>query len=292
MGRPLNRQKYFEVTAPHQIQATIWGANDTGSTAGYLSGQNSSHRFKATTANGTSIATLVNGSGNLVSGTSFVEVFPEGSYPTLSATGTAALKALNATVIVNGGRNYAVGNYLNLTGGTYTNAANVSVTAVNASNGNAVTAVSAPVAGTQGYTVLPANVADIAMTTVTGNGTGATIGFNFGVESANITFGGAGYTNANVVVEGATVAPTFANPTVTGGVVSTGAVVVTSPGVVNVNPVIDVEDMSGATEYVNTISSKYVVTYQGNVYRWLPKGAEIPSDYDSLGVKLAYLDTL
>ena len=290
MGRPLRAQYYFGASAPHQIQATVWGSADPSSTAGYLSGQNSSHRFKSTTVHGTSVTTLVNGPGSLVSGTSFVKVFPEGTYPITPATGSAKLKALAATVVVNGGTNYQVNDYIHLVGGTFTSAANVQVLSV--SGANAVVSVSAPVAGTQGYTVLPANVAAIATANVTGNGSGAVIGFNFGVESATVATGGANYTVANFQLVGATTAPTFVQPTVTGGVVTTGAVTVSTPGVVNVNPVVSITESTGTTEYVNRITSNYVVTYQGNVYKWFAKGATIPSDYAGLGVKVAYLDTL
>ena len=294
MGRPLRAQYYFGASAPHQIQATVWGPADPSSTAGYLSGQNSSHRFKSTTVNGTSVATLVNGSGRLVSGTCFVKVFPEGTYPITSATGSAKLKALAATGAANvavGGINYQPGDYIHFVGGTFTNAANVQVLTVTGV-ANAVVTVSSPVAGTQGYTTLPANVAAIATANASGIGTGAVLAFNFGVESATVLTGGANYTVADFEVAGDTVQPTFTQPTVTGGAVATGAVPVLTPGVVKVNPVVTITESAGTTEYVKRITSNYVVTYQGNVYKWFAKGATIPSDYAGLGVKVCYLDTL
>jgi hypothetical protein len=292
MGRPINAQRFLGANAPHQIQATVWGTADSSATAGYLTQQNSPHRFRTTTVNGTSLTTFVNGSGNLVAGTSYVKVFPEGSYVTTPATGTAKLKALaTGNSVVSGGNGYVVGDYINFVGGTFTTAANVQVTAI--SGANAVVSVSSPVAGTQGYTVLPSNVAAITTSNATGNGSGAVLSFNFGVESASVTTGGAGYTAAAFVVEGETVAPTFTQPTVVAYAVTTGAVVVLTPGVVNVNPVVVIEESSGTTEYVKTLTSmNYLNTYQGNQYRWLYKGQIIPSDYASLGVKLCYLDTL
>ena len=292
MGRPINSQRYLGAVAPHQIQATVWGKADSGSTAGYLSKQNSPHRFVATTVNGTSLTTFVNGAGNLVAGTSYVAAFPVGTQPTTPATGTAKLKALaTGNSVVYGGTGYKVGDYINFVGGTNTTAANVQVTAISAAN--AVVSVSTPVAGVQGYTVLPANIAGITTSTATGNGTGAILSFNLGVESAAVATGGVGYTSAIFVVQGETVAPTFTQPAVSGGAVTTGAVTVLTPGIVNVNPVVTIEEVTGATEYVKTLTSAhYLNTYQGNQYRWLYKGKAIPSDYSSLGVKIAYLDTL
>jgi hypothetical protein len=292
MGRPINAQRFLGATAPHQIQATVYGPADSGSTAGYLTKQNSPHRFRAATVNGSSLTTFVNGSGNLVVGTSYVAVFPVGTIPTTPATGSAKLKGISATTIISGGTGYAALDYLTLVGGTFTSAVNVQVLTVNGAN--AVLTVSAPVAGTQGYTVLPANVAAIATTTNSANGAGAVIGFNFGVESATVATGGAGYTDATFIVNGAKTAPTFTEPTVVSGAVSTGAVVVLTAGIVNVNPTVTIEGNSGtATEYVKTITSaNYLNTYQGNQYRWLYKEQAIPSDYNSLAVKLAYLDTL
>jgi hypothetical protein len=290
MGRPINNQKFLGANAPHQIQATVYGPADSGSTAGYLSKQNSPHRFMATTVNGTSLTPFVNGAGNLVVGTSYVKVFPEGTQPTTPATGTANLKAIAATKIVFGGSGYNANDYITLVGGVNTSNANVKVLTVNS---GAIVSVSSPVAGTQGYTVLPANVAAIPTANSTGNGSGAIIGFNFGVESAGVVNGGAGYTSAVFVVGGETVAPTFTQPTVGGGVVATGAVTVLTPGIVNVNPVVTIEGQAGTTEYVKTLTSmNYLNTYQGNQYKWFYKDQPIPSDYATLGVKAAYLDTI
>ena len=291
MGRPIKHKVYLGATAPHQIQATVYGPADSGATAGYLTKQNSPHRFRSHTVNGNSLTTFVNGSGNLISGTSYVKVFPVGTIPTTPATGSVKLKALAATTVSNGGSGYMVNDYITLVGGTYTSAANVQVLSINGAN--AVVTVSAPVAGTQGYTALPANVSAIATAKSTGNGVGAVIGFNFGVESATVASGGANYTNAVFIVNGATVAPTFTQPTVVGGAVTTGAVSVLTPGTVNVNPTVTIEGEAGTTEYVKTITSmNYLNTYQGNQYRWFYNEQPIPSDYLSLGVKLAYLDTL
>jgi hypothetical protein len=294
MGRPINGQRYFGAVAPHQIQAAVWGAKDTGVTAGYLSGQNSPRRFKSTTANGTSLTTLANGVANVVAGTCSVNVFAVGTEPTTCATGVATLMAIGNANVTSGGANYKPGDYIILVGGTFSAAANVKVLTVGA--GNAVATLSTPVnqgPGVQKYTVLPANIAAIPTANATGNGSGAVVSFNFGVDTATVTSGGAGYTTANFAVVGATVAPTFTQPTVTNGVVATGAVTVTSVGVVDVNPVVTITAGVEDTEALSYMSSmNYLETFQGNRYRWFYKNATIPSDYASLGVKVAYLDTL
>lgn len=302
MGRPINKQTYLgtvgttSTPVKHQIQATIWGAKDSSATAGYLTRQNSPHRFRSTTVNGTSVTTLVNGSGNLVSGTAYVKVFPAGTIPTVVATGSATLKAIGNANVVSGGTGYQPGDYITLVGGTYSAAANVQVLTV--SGANAITSLSTPVNfsyGTQKYTALPSNIAGIATANATGNGTGAIVSFNFGVDTAAVLTGGAGYVQAEMYINGATVAPTFANLAVSGGAVTVNAnVVVSAPGVVNVNPVVVIQgDNPADVEYVKTMTSmNYLNTYQGNQYRWISKGGTIPSDWSGLGVKLAYLDTL
>lgn len=291
MGRPINAQRFLGATAPHQIQATVWGTADSGSTAGYLAQQNSPRRFRTTTINGSSITTFVNGPGNLVAGTSFVKVFPlSGSAPTVDATGSAKLKAVSLAV-ANGGANYQVGDTVTLVGGAFTAAAHTTVATLG--SGNSIATLNAIAGGTEGYTALPANVLAIATSTNSANGHGAILSANFGVESASVLTGGAGYTTAQFLVNGATTAPTFTQPTVTNGVVATGAVTVLTPGVVNVNPTVTIEEATGATEYVSTLTSmNYLNTFQGNQYRWLYRGQAVPSDYAALGVKLAYLDTL
>ncbi len=297
MGRPIKSREFLGANATHQIQSTTWGSKDTGATAGYLTAQNSPRRFRSATINGTSLTTFVNGPGNLVSGTSYVKVFPEGSYPTTYARGFATLKAVGNANIVSGGTGYKVGDFLLLVGGTKASAANIQVAAVSG-NANVITALSSPINygyGQQAYSILPTNINAITTSNVTGNGTGAIVSFNFGVDTANVSNGGAGYTAATYVVKHATVAPAFANLAVAGGAVTpTANLVVTNPGVVNVNPVVIVEgDNAVDTEYVRTITSmNYVNTFQGNQYRWLPKGATPQTDYPTLAVKTAFLDTL
>jgi hypothetical protein len=291
MGRPIVRQTYLGANAPHQIQATAWGSSDTGATAGYLTKQNSPRRFRVKTVNGTSLTNFVNGPGNIVSGTSYVNVFPVGTQPTTYATANATLKTLGNANVTFGGQNYKAGDFLTLVGGIFTNAANVQVLTVTG-NANSISSLSTPVAGVQNYTTLPANVAAIA-TTTSGNGSGALVSFNFGVATANILTAGAGYTTAVLVVGGETTSPVFIQPAVVGGAVTLGPVTIQNPGIVNVNPVATVEEETGNVEYLSYLQSmNFLNTYQGHRYRWLDKGQPIPADYAGLNVKLAYLDTL
>ena len=294
MGRPLNRQRFLLTAAPHQIQCTTWGTADSGATAGYLHKQNSPRRFRTTTVNGTSLTNFTNGPGNLVSGTTYVKVFPVGTQPTTYATGNVTLKSLaTGNAVTSGGAGYKIGDTLTFVGGTFNTAATVTVTANSAVG--AVTSVSTPViAGI--YSAPPANVSAIPVTG--GNGAGAILSFNFGVNTANVSTAGVGYTSAVFVVDGGpnqgdTVSPTFTQPVVSSGAVTLGPVTVLTPGIINFAPVVTIEEQTGATEYVSTLTSmNYVNTYSGRQYRWLYKGQAIPSDYATLQVSLAYLDTL
>ena len=302
MGRPLNKQKYFgnvglsNVPVPHQIQASVWGPNDGAATAGYLSGQNSSHRFKATTANGASVCTLVNGPNPAAAGQVAVAVYPLGSDPTTYATATANLKVVNVGVTFGGTGTYHVGDVLTLTGGTYANQPKVTVTSV---SGGLVTGANVfPAVANQGFVALPANIVAVASSdTTNANGVGATFNVTFGVESVNITSGGAGY-GADVALSFPQGLPTWTEPVATGtatlGIVN-NSITVSNPGVLNIaNPTVVVGSASGTTEYVKNIQSDNVLlTFGGNVYQWLPKGAVPPVDYASpFKLKMAYLNTL
>jgi hypothetical protein len=295
MGRPISNNFLgtvgsTTVNAVHQIQSTTWGAKDTSAVQGYLTKQNSTSRFAATTAKGTSMTTLSNGTP-ISAGYSAVKVFPVGNDPIVYANATAKLKAVSAT-LVNGGGTYHANDVLSFVGGTSAHAANVTVNTVGANN--TIATFTLNVSGTnQQYTALPANIAGVATTdTTNANGTGAIFSVNFGLESVAITGGGLNYTGANIILPQATINPTT-TATIVGGVVQ-NSVVVNTPGVVNVgNPTVVVEGTSGTTEYAKKIqSSTQVLTHSGNVYTWLPRGATVPSDYSNLSVKLAFLDTL
>ena len=301
MGRPLNPRFLGTIAngapAVHQIQALVFGAADGSATAGHLTAQNSPHRFRATTVNGTSLTTLAPAAG-LAKGQAAVKVFPIASYPTTYATANATLGVTGNAAVVKGGAGYVVGDYVNLVGGTFSVAANVKVLAV---TGGAVTSLSTPIniVGNQMYSALPANISSIATANATGVGTGLTVAANFGLDEAWILTGGAGYTpssSATVTFESPVglAEATVTNPTTTvGGAVTTGQLTVTNSGILNAMPQVTVQNDSQSTiEYVKTIGNHYVNTYSGNQYKWLARGGNVPSDYAGLGVKLAFLDTL
>lgn len=296
MGRPIKRQKYFDHVGPnhtpaiHQIQSTTWGAADSSVQPGYLTKQKSQNKFRAHTVNGNSLTVLCNGTPTST-GFSSVKVFPLGNDPITYATGTANLKAVNAT-LVSGGGQYHVNDVLNLVGGTSAHAANITVNSVGANNTIATFTLNT-IATNQGYVALPSNIAGVATTdTTNANGTGAIFSVNFGLESVNITYGGSNYSNANIAFPQATNQPTT-TPIILGGVVQNNVVVNTS-GIINVgNPTMVIEGNNGTTEYVKYLQSEHqLLTFQGHVYNWLPKGAIPPADYQTLGISLAYLDTL
>ena len=294
MGRPINRQKFLGSKATHQIQATVWGPNDTGNgnaQVGYLTKQNSTNRFRAHTVNGNSLTTLSNGTPTM-SGYSAVKCFPVGSDPLTYATGTANLKVINATLKL-GGNGYAANNTITLVGGTFGNAATITINSVFGNTAPNVYTLNTVL--NQGYSVLPSNLANVT-TTSNGSGTGATFVVNFGLESVNVATGGANYTSVTPAFPGATTKPTTTAFISAGSVVNN--VAVNTPGVINVTPVVVFEGSSGTTEYVKYIqSATNIITFNasgngtGNVYNWLYLGQPVPSDYANLSIKLAYLDT-
>ena len=138
---------------------------------------------------------------SLNTGISAVTITAAGSYatiPTLTATvGTGAtlqaiMKAITASV-AGGGSGYAVNDTIPLAGGTFTAAAVLTVTSVSS---GAITGVSISTAGA--YTALPSN--PISQSSTSGSGTGATFDIiAWGLEGANVTANGTGYTSASVL---------------------------------------------------------------------------------------------
>jgi len=306
MGRPIKKQQYLGtigttgVAVPHQIQASVWGTNDSGPTAGYLTAQNSTNRFRATTVNGTSLVELANVTP--VQGQATVKLFPIDGYPTVLATGNATVGTVGNGNVILGGIGYKVGDTVTAVGGTFATAAAYTVTA-NTGNGVISSLLTPTVAITaQQYSVLPANIAGMT-TTTSGNGAGAIISSNFGLSTAYILTGGAGYSapsgsgTAVVTFEtggAGTVEALVTNPTVTGGAVATGQLTVTQVGVLNAEPVVDVENIGGdVTQYVKYLTStNYLETFAAGQYKWLPRGGNVPADYSSLNIPLGFLDTL
>ena len=115
------------------------------------------------------------------------------SIPTLGASGNGSgavlvphMRAL-AAAIVGGGSGYAVNDTITLTGGTFSAAAVLTVTAVNA---GVITAVNITTVGS--YTVLPAN--PVAQGSTSGSGTGATFNITaWGLDTISVSSGGSGY---------------------------------------------------------------------------------------------------
>lgn len=122
--------------------------------------------------------------------------------PGVSDTGTntatyVATMRLEGGTIVSPGSGYAVGNILNITGGTRTIQASIRVTAVNGTGGIAAIALQSSGGG---YSVLPANP---ATGTTTGAGAGGQINLTWAIDGVSIIDGGNGYTaNAPLVFSG------------------------------------------------------------------------------------------
>jgi hypothetical protein len=295
MGRPLN-PRYLGPNAPRQIQALVYGVADSVATPGYLAGQNSPTRFRTTTVNGTSLTALANGP-TPTNGQCVVKVFPVNGYVTAFATANATLGVTGNANVINGGSGYAVNDYITINGGTFGNAANIQVLAVNSGK---ITKLSAPVnaVGNQKYTALPANIAGMSTTASTGTGTGAVIQAHFGLDTSYITGGGAGYTAPNVTVTYetrvyGTQKATVTNPVTSAGAVTLGQLTVLTPGILDAIPTVTVENVSqSVVEYAKKIYAHYLTCFSGSVYKWHSRGLVFYPDYVTLGVKFAYLDTV
>lgn len=288
MGRPIKRQIYLGANAPHQIQATVWPAGAGSASSGYLVKQNSDERFVAlaTSANTSpTLCQLVNGAPGNVAQAS-VKFFP-GLTTANGATASANLKVVGAA-LVQGGVGYTANSTLDLVGGTFGNVSTLTVNSVFSGNGAVETFTINTVANQQ-YTALPSDIY-IVQTTDPGNvGQGASFNVSFGIESVHVTNGGQGYSgNVAAKISGGITDPVLTTTATVGNITAIG---VTSPGSGFTHiPPVGIEDLSGTTEYVRHLAAYRVITWTGNVYRWVPKGYPVPPDFNN--VNFGFLDTL
>lgn len=137
-----------------------------------------------------------------------------------AAANVQSLQLVSANLVL-GGNNYVVGENVAVLGGTYINVATIQVTNVNvAANNSIVTFMLNPVTD-QFYTVVPANITNVATLSINGNGSGATFNVAFGLESIFISNNGNDfiYTPIITVIDDnaavpATVYPILENTTV------------------------------------------------------------------------------
>jgi hypothetical protein len=291
MGRPLS-SKFFnlnanDVVVSHQIQCVAWGPKDSGPTAGVLVGQNSPTRVKAKTVNGTSVCTLSNGTPT-ASGQVYVKAFPEGTGPTTVATANATLGLVSATPSI-GGKGYAVNDYVVVVGGTAAVSGNLQVATVNGS-GAILTTTLVNALGTQKYTALPSNIANLSVTT-NGNGTGALLSGVFGLDTSFITSSGVGYVSPVMAYPGELVEPVVVAPTVVGGNIAVQQLTISSSGSFTALPVpVIVEETLGTTSNVKIINdAHYLHTFDGTRYRWIHRGM---TSWTGGSIPVAYLDTI
>jgi hypothetical protein len=193
MGRPVNA-KYFGNTNEHTIILDAWTAYDTAPVSGFIKKQDSDDQFVATTAAGTSLCKLVNGAPT-GPGQASLAVYPVSTSSGSGAAGTANLKVVSATLSA-AGTDYVSGDTLTVAGGTFGNAAAITVDTVNA-NGSILTYTLDYTVPEQ-YTVLPPKLAANPVTG--GTGTKAAFNLSFGIESIKITSGGVNYTTADVEI--------------------------------------------------------------------------------------------
>lgn len=286
MGRPVSKH-FLGPNAQHQIQATVWGTNDGGATAGYLRRQNSDSRFLCTTTNGNTLCELVNTAPTAI-GQATVQFYPAGVG--FGAAATANLKVVGATlssVLSSGGAGYSNTSVLSLQGGTYGNVATINVDTV-AANGAILTFTVNTVANQQ-YTALPANPYIVYTTTTSGTGAGASFNVSFGIESIQVTAGGTNYTsNTNITIDGGTSNPVV-TANVSGGALIGGNVISAGAGFTTVPPVA-IESTTGNVLYVHHLASYRAIMWDGSVWRWLPQGQPVPPDYQN--INYGFLDTL
>ena len=107
--------------------------------------------------------------------------------PTNNAAGrVSSLQAVSANLVASG-NNYSTGDILFFVGGIYSNAANIMVTNVNVASSNSIISFTLLPAIKQGYTELPANIANIETASLSSNGSGAIFSANFGLETIVMT---------------------------------------------------------------------------------------------------------
>ena len=102
----------------------------------------------------------------------------------VQATASCNMLLANTPTVTSGGTGYSVNDVLTISGGTFSAAGQLTVTAV---SGGVITAATISAYGT--YTVLPSSPVSVTG----GTGTGATFTVTWGVRSLNITAAGSGY---------------------------------------------------------------------------------------------------
>jgi hypothetical protein len=139
-----------------------------------------------------------------------------------------------STNLIASGNSYVNGEILAIVGGTYGNAALIQVSNVNVADGNSIIAFTSNInvanvnsnivftlPSSQEYTVLPSNLANVATTSLTGNGSGAILNVAFGIESVTTVNGGNlfTFTPSVVVIDANATTPATVYPELTNGLV-------------------------------------------------------------------------
>ena len=312
MGRPVP-SKHLGNTHPHSIKVSAWTAGESaGPAAGFIKTQKSDRNFVCFTANSgpnfanAVLCTLTNGAPT-AQGQASLRCFPygaDGSSSGVGATANAWVGLVGGNVYTDiygvsyGGAGYAVNDKVSFNIGTNNQIGNLTVSAV---SGNGAVA-SFSVANTGVYVTLPISIANVVPSSTTGNGTGLQASLNFGVTNVSVITGGTGYSTGNVQIDFQSTADLDFGVDATATAVIGNAIVGNIASITvntlgsgyTVVPTVEVINTSnGAVEYVARLSSRRVITWGGNCYRWYPAGDPISNSGTSGNILTqCNLDTL
>jgi len=167
--------------------AAITTTGTTGNTALVLQPQGNIDLSAGTVnlSNGTGVTALtVTTGGGLYTSIPTPTITAPTTSGGVQATASCNMLLANTPTVTNGGTGYSVNDVLTISGGTFSVAGQLTVTAV---SGGVITAATISAYGT--YTALPSNPVSVTG----GTGTSATFTVTWGVRSLNITTAGSGY---------------------------------------------------------------------------------------------------
>lgn len=169
-----------------------------------------------TTYNGTAQSVTVNAGGIGFTNANTTTLTPSSGSARFSVT-----LGCNLVTLVGAGSNYAVGDVLTVSGGTFTSAATITVSAVTS---GAISGFNLTTPGV--YTITPTN--NVSVTG--GHGTGATFTLVFGIGAVTVVTPGSGYVAVPTITIGGAGSGTGASLTVNMGITATGTTIATYAG--------------------------------------------------------------
>jgi len=115
--------------------------------------------------------------------------------PTNNVVASVSSLQLVSANIVATGNNYSIGENISVIGGIFNNVATIQVTNVNVAANNSIVSFMLNPVTDEGYTIIPSNIANVATSSINGNGSGATFNVAFGLESIFVSETGNNFTS-------------------------------------------------------------------------------------------------